>query len=218
MRQNKRAFTLVELLVVIAIIAILAAILLPVIFAARNKARQLQCVSNLRQIGMAIQMYASDHEGLLPPGAYNTPTPPIMVTAQIIPGFQTAAGLTYRVDWRDILVGMQYLNTSKILVCPSAANNDPHYSYGCNRWTMQWGAATPLDSIPSASMTALVSEKRATDWPCWLPNEAGSNPAYRPLDPRHNNALNVLFCDGHVKSVSVGEEISDPANIIWRWQ
>ena len=56
----KRAFTLIELLVVIAIIAILAAILFPVFAQARAKARQTSCVSNARQVGMSVMMYAQD--------------------------------------------------------------------------------------------------------------------------------------------------------------
>jgi prepilin-type N-terminal cleavage/methylation domain-containing protein len=63
----KRAgFTLIELLVVIAIIALLAALLFPVFATARAKARQSQCLSNLRQIGMSIEMYATDHDDLYP--------------------------------------------------------------------------------------------------------------------------------------------------------
>nr|CAA9240232.1 hypothetical protein AVDCRST_MAG63-1499 [uncultured Armatimonadetes bacterium] len=59
-------FTLVELLTVIAIIAVLAGIIFPVFATAREKARQATCQSNLRQIGMAIQMYASDYDGQYP--------------------------------------------------------------------------------------------------------------------------------------------------------
>jgi prepilin-type N-terminal cleavage/methylation domain-containing protein len=55
--EQRRGFTLIELLVVIAIIAILAAILFPVFAQAREKARQTSCVSNLKQIGTALQMY-----------------------------------------------------------------------------------------------------------------------------------------------------------------
>jgi prepilin-type N-terminal cleavage/methylation domain-containing protein len=64
--MKKHAFTLIELLVVIAIIAILAAILFPVFAQAREKARQAACMSNLKQIGLAIAQYMQDYDGLLP--------------------------------------------------------------------------------------------------------------------------------------------------------
>jgi len=64
--MRKRGFTLVELLVVIAIIALLAALLFPVFSSARAKARQNTCISNLRQIGMSIEMYGMDYDDLYP--------------------------------------------------------------------------------------------------------------------------------------------------------
>jgi prepilin-type N-terminal cleavage/methylation domain-containing protein/prepilin-type processing-associated H-X9-DG protein len=64
--RERRAFTLIELLVVVAVIALLAALLLPALGGAKVKARQAGCLSNLRQIGVAMQMYADEHDGWLP--------------------------------------------------------------------------------------------------------------------------------------------------------
>ncbi len=72
-RSVYRAFTLIELLVVIAIIAILAAILFPVFAQAREKARQTACLSNLKQMGNAVMMYAQDNDEILPATGWQGP-------------------------------------------------------------------------------------------------------------------------------------------------
>lgn len=69
-RSSRRGFTLVELLVVIGIVIILIALLMPALAGAREAARMTRCLSNLRQIGLGIRMYADTHRGLILPGGY----------------------------------------------------------------------------------------------------------------------------------------------------
>ena len=124
-------FTLIELLVVIAIIAILAAILFPVFAQARSKARQATCLSNQKQIGIGIMMYAQDYDEILPG---NTPLningitdarwPPPATSAHLA-GFSEPLGWmqpldgnnpgSYRIWARDI---QPYIKTTAIFRCP----------------------------------------------------------------------------------------------------
>src|SRR5205809_4871053 len=124
MNQRKRAgFTLIELLVVIAIIAILAAILFPVFAAAREKARQTACLSNAKQLGLALNMYAQDYDEVTPNQGWDH------------------SGCT---EW-DCTPAHQlapYTKNTQVWVCPSKGRGAPDpsvtkfISYGFNYWNV----------------------------------------------------------------------------------
>jgi len=161
-RDARSAFTLIELLVVIAIIAILASLLLPAVAKAKESGKRISCVNDLRQLGLSMQMYTDDNEGLQPTRTINGP------------------GGSWPASLRD------YYKDLKILVCPSdltplsnsgANSNDDRAprSYMLNGWNDYFDEVSPLTSIsaiegkrlPEAAIknpadTVLFGEKNAT--------------------------------------------------------
>jgi prepilin-type N-terminal cleavage/methylation domain-containing protein len=129
-RREQLGFTLIELLVVIAIIAILAAMLLPALAKAKSKAKSVQCMNNLKQLGLATEMYASDNGDRLPGDQHSLPS------------------------W---LATLNYYNGTNIYRCPLERTNA--YSYAINDYlTPHPYGATQLDfsrrtSVPSSSET-----------------------------------------------------------------
>ncbi len=140
----RSAFTLIELLVVIAIIAILAAMLLPALAAAKRKAFNVNCTSNLKQVGMAIVMFTDDHNDYLPNGDNGTSSGRGMSVAQKATySFQDSPNFY---DWMPyslqpyvggpapVLAGGGFVtvtNTMKIFLCPTIEkynkNNNPNF-------------------------------------------------------------------------------------------
>ena len=130
-RRSTKGFTLIELLVVIAIIAILAAILFPVFAQAREKARQISCLSNEKQLGLGVMQYTQDYDEKFPVG-YNlglsgTPC--------------TWAGQVY-----------PYIKSTKVFLCPDDPQPLDVVSYAINSYTANPGP-TPQSPNESASLS-----------------------------------------------------------------
>jgi prepilin-type N-terminal cleavage/methylation domain-containing protein/prepilin-type processing-associated H-X9-DG protein len=154
--RTGKGFTLIELLVVIAIIAILAAILFPVFAQAREKARQASCLSNSKQIGLAILLYTQDYDETYPPGSYmdptgTSPTPWMhIVDPYVKSGYPVKASDAGPIKY-------------SVYVCPdfnpAAAGTTPSHSYAVNQNLMPSfiKEAIPVWGWPSVETLAVVN-------------------------------------------------------------
>ena len=145
-KQNKAAFTLIELLVVIAIIGILAGMLLPALNQAREKARSAICVSNLRQIGVAVTMYADDNNENYPFGyVANVGDWPLFI-GKYVSKSQTSYGTSG-------------IDSSKVFVCPSSKTP------GGRETRLSYSGHLALFGIPGNSFTVAVMKNQQTRRP-----------------------------------------------------
>ena len=125
--RRKGGFTLIELLVVIAIIAILAAILFPVFARAREAARKSSCQNNMKELGLAVNMYHNDYDAMLPSSALATNPPSATWSAGNFSWFAGARGsvsttpyLGYPSCWTELL--QSHLKNKDLIWCPSDPN------------------------------------------------------------------------------------------------
>ena len=233
--DSKRPFTLIELLVVIAIIAILAAMLLPALSKARDKARGIACTSNAKQVAMANIMYADDHDSVLSHGQYSH----TFLVQTLRNGTLTT------LMWYDNLE--DYTGDYKVFNCPSKGQINVlsgRPGYGWCRSGMPYRPTTADAAVlitsykyPSEAMVFachcdtqnvgyfssnsysatyamyIYSPNSFTSTDCW----DVANGIYGHVGDLHNGGTNIGHLDGHVawmKKTSV-RDTSDAGKRLW---
>jgi len=191
-KEQRRAFTLIELLVVIAIIAILAALLLPALVAAKARAKQVQCVSNLRQAGIAFHSFAHAHGGKFPMQVNSRDGG----SAEFVERGYLVRGEFY-FSFRHFQVLSNELENTKILLCPAdnreaapnfASLKNDNLSYFIAA-SAEWGNANSIlagdRNIRASSSIVRVTGNSEIEWTGGL----------------HDFRGNILFGDAHVEEL-----------------
>lgn len=216
--RRRTAFSLIELLIVVGIIAIIAAVLFPVFAQVRGKARSAACLSNMKQIGIGLMMYAQDYEETYPSVIFDYYCSPM---GDSFGGPTSGNSGTGFCPWQQLI--QPYLKSWDVLLCPSsslrerftASDGRSYFNVSNGNYTINQGfgyrapRGTSVITLSSLDHPAdIVFATDATDQstffvyttrPMWWNYVNNYAAGWYQLGDRHNGGNNIVYADGHAR-------------------